>query len=86
MTDKRLGRSETGEPEVAPPVKEPAPVGTADASGQAISATEAPRESVDMQAFIGRQLRAVFDDVAKQPIPDRFIELMQQLERKTAQG
>ena len=38
----------------------------------------------DMQAFIGRQLRAVFDDVAKQPVPDRFIELMKQLDSKPA--
>ena len=34
----------------------------------------------DVHAYIGRQLRAVYDDVAKQPIPDRFIELMKQLE------
>lgn len=40
--------------------------------------------SADMQQFIGRQLRAVFDDVAKQPIPDRFLELMKQLDSKTA--
>lgn len=39
--------------------------------------------SHDMQSFIGRQLRAVFDDVAKQPVPDRFLELMKQLEAKT---
>jgi hypothetical protein len=42
--------------------------------------------SADMQQFIGRQLRAVFDDVAKQPIPDRFLELMKQLDTKTGQG
>jgi hypothetical protein len=39
--------------------------------------------SADMQQFIGRQLRAVFDDVAKQPVPDRFLELMKQLDSKT---
>lgn len=39
--------------------------------------------SADMQQFIGRQLRAVFDDVAKQPVPDRFLELMKQLDDKT---
>lgn len=36
----------------------------------------------DMQAFIGRQLRAVYDDIAKQPVPDRFIELIKQLDSK----
>ena len=40
----------------------------------------------DMQAFIGRQLRAVYDDVAKQPVPDRFLELMRQLDTKPATG
>ena len=39
--------------------------------------------SPDMQQFIGRQLRAVYDDVAKQPVPDRFLELMKQLDNKT---
>ena len=40
--------------------------------------------AADVHAYIGRQLRAVYDDVAKQPIPDRFLELMRQLE--TAQA
>ena len=35
---------------------------------------------VDVQAYIGRQLRAVYDDVAKQPVPERFLDLMRQLE------
>ena len=38
----------------------------------------------DMQTFLGRQLRAVYDDIARQPVPDRFLELMAQLEVKTA--
>lgn len=38
------------------------------------------RKSADFQAYIGRQLRAVYDDVAKQPVPDRFVELMKRLE------
>ncbi|HEX4765543.1 MAG TPA: NepR family anti-sigma factor [Lichenihabitans sp.] len=29
---------------------------------------------------MGRQLRAVYDDVARQPVPDRFLELMKKLE------
>ena len=36
----------------------------------------------DVQAYIGRQLRAVYDDVVKQPIPDRFLALMKQLEEQ----
>ncbi len=37
---------------------------------------------MDVQAYIGRQLRAVYDDVVKQPIPDRFLMLMKQLEEQ----
>lgn len=37
---------------------------------------------MDVQAYIGRQLRAVYDDVVKQPIPDRFLALMKQLEEQ----
>lgn len=37
----------------------------------------------DVQAYIGRQLRAVYDDVVKQPIPDRFLALMKKLEEGT---
>lgn len=42
--------------------------------------TEASKHGADLQAYIGRQLRAVFDDVAKQPVPDRFLDLMKRLE------
>lgn len=45
-----------------------------------------PRPSgADVHAYIGRQLRAVYDDVAKQPVPDRFLELMKQLDSKTGE-
>ena len=35
-----------------------------------------------LQASLGRHLRAAFDDVAKAPIPDRFLKLLQELEDK----
>ena len=35
-----------------------------------------------VQEHIGRQLRAVYDDVLKQPVPDRFRELMEKLDQK----
>ena len=48
-------------------------------------ASEGPARpgTTDVQAYIGRQLRAVYDDVVKQPIPDRFLALMKQLEEQT---
>ena len=38
--------------------------------------------SVQMQVqdHIGRQMRAVYDDLLSQPVPDRFLELLQQLD------
>jgi len=38
--------------------------------------------SGDLQAHIGRQLRAVYDEVASEEIPDRFLKLLEELERK----
>jgi hypothetical protein len=36
----------------------------------------------ELQAFIGRQLLATFDDVVNQPVPDRFVELLRKLEQQ----
>jgi hypothetical protein len=44
---------------------------------------EAGLES-DIQAHLGRHLRAIYNEVAAQPVPDRFVKLLQQLEQKTA--
>ena len=33
--------------------------------------------------IIAARLRDYYDDVAKQPVPDRFVELLNQLEAKT---
>lgn len=35
----------------------------------------------DMQSYIGARLRQAFDDVARQPVPDRFLQLMAELDR-----
>jgi hypothetical protein len=37
----------------------------------------------DVQAHLGRQLRAVYDEMASQPVPDRFIQLLDALEKKS---
>lgn len=60
-----------------------------DTSGSPAGTSEAAEGSsrpgvTDVQAYIGRQLRAVYDDVVKQPIPDRFLALMKQLEEGKA--
>jgi hypothetical protein len=36
----------------------------------------------EIQTKIGEQLRALYDDVVGQGVPDRFVELLQRLEKK----
>jgi hypothetical protein len=36
----------------------------------------------DLQAHIGRQLRTLYDEVLKEPVPDRLRDLLVRLERK----
>jgi hypothetical protein len=44
---------------------------------------EGPQDApADIHAYIGARLREVYNDVARQPIPDRFLELMRQLDAK----
>jgi len=40
----------------------------------------------DVQAKIGNQLRAIYDDIVKEGVPDRFAELLQRLEDKGEKG
>jgi hypothetical protein len=35
----------------------------------------------ELQAFIGRQLRAAYDEVLNEPVPDRFRALLEQLDQ-----
>jgi hypothetical protein len=44
--------------------------------------TSARRPALDhtIQAHIGRKLRAVYDEVAAAPVPDRIVELLSKLE------
>ncbi len=40
----------------------------------------------EVQARLGQQLRAMYDDVVNQGVPDRFAELLNRLERRWEQG
>jgi hypothetical protein len=35
--------------------------------------------------LIGQRLRNFYDEIAQQPVPDRFVELLNQLEAKSSQ-
>jgi Anti-sigma factor NepR len=48
----------------------------------ATSAKHQARLGRDIQAKIGQQLRAMYDDVLNQGVPDRFSELLNRLEQK----
>ena len=47
-------------------------------------AERTPRGMLDrsLQAQLGRQLRAIYSDVADEPVPDRFVKLLEELETK----
>jgi anti-sigma factor NepR-like protein len=40
----------------------------------------------DIQTKIGQQLRALYDDVVQEGVPDRFTELLRQLDKDSSQG
>jgi hypothetical protein len=40
----------------------------------------------DVQVQIGRQLRAVYDEVVSEGVPERFLRLLEELERKKTEG
>jgi|SwirhisoilCB2_FD_contig_31_15854157_length_273_multi_3_in_0_out_0_1 hypothetical protein len=40
----------------------------------------------EVQQKIGSQLRAMYDDVVKQGVPDRFTELLAQLDERNNKG
>lgn len=44
-------------------------------------AQAAPPDTGDVHTYIGARLRKAFDDVAKQPVPERFLQLMRDLDR-----
>jgi len=35
-----------------------------------------------MHAYIGRQLKAMFDEVAEEPLPEKLRKMLEQLEHK----
>jgi len=42
--------------------------------------------SSDVQDVIGKQLRAMYDDLVNQAVPDRFKELLQKLDKRENEG
>ena len=40
----------------------------------------------DVQDVIGKQLRAMYDDLASQTLPDRLTELLEKLDKREIEG
>ncbi len=72
------GASKTGKPDM---ITEQTP-DTADVAG--VLPPTAGLEP-ELQDHIGRQLRAVYEEVLNEPVPDRFLQLLAELERKQAE-
>jgi hypothetical protein len=51
-------------------------------SDKLMSDTNDPKLDRVTQSRIGDQLRAMYDDLVQQPVPDRFRDLLSQLEHK----
>jgi hypothetical protein len=41
---------------------------------------QAPEMDTELQAHIGRHLKAAYEDILSQDVPDRFLQLLQALE------
>jgi anti-sigma factor NepR-like protein len=55
-------------------------------SDQPASSRTQGRLGRDVQAKIGNQLRALYDDIVQEGVPDRFVELLQRLDDKGEKG
>jgi Anti-sigma factor NepR len=53
---------------------------------QSASSRTQGRLGRDIQAKIGSQLRAIYDDVVQEGVPERFVELLKRLDRKDERG
>ena len=42
-----------------------------------------PQIDSELQTHIGRHLKQAYDDILAQDVPDRFVQLLQQLDQKT---
>lgn len=50
-------------------------------AGRSSPEDEMPRIDPRVQREIGKHLRAHYDDVINEPVPEKFIELLKELER-----
>ena len=44
------------------------------------------RKAVELGEHIGKELRAMFQDVVAEPVPEKFQKLLEELERKRSES
>jgi hypothetical protein len=47
------------------------------------SVASTPRLSSEVRTFLGRRLRAAYDSLVREPVPERFLKLLERLEATT---
>ena len=76
-----------GQPPVVTPAREASPgeVVSLDPARRAREEQNRRRKALDVpiHQHIGRQLKALYDDVVAQPVPDRFLALLRDIDAKT---
>jgi hypothetical protein len=67
--------------------EEPDPAARQDVQTKSHRRPDAPKGMLDrsLQAQLGRQLRTIFADVSEEPVPERFVKLLEALEAREKQ-
>lgn len=53
--------------------------------GESATTTRSPLPS-ELQGQLGQRLREAYSELVSEPVPDRFVQLLQQLKQKEAPG
>jgi hypothetical protein len=61
-------------------------MGTGDDPKRGDSVTMQTQLPVELQGQIGQRLREVYNELVSEPVPDRFVQLLQQLKQREDQG
>jgi len=78
------GRRDAGDSAALRPSSSPPSSSPPSSSPPAAQGGEPPRRrgDVPVDQHISRQLREIYDEVVNEPIPTRFVKLLEELERK----
>jgi hypothetical protein len=61
-------------------------MGAGSASKQGESTTIQPPLPMELQGQIGQRLREAYNELVNEPVPDRFVQLLQQLKTREDQN